>query len=290
MNAERTWTAWDAATGKRLYDLRPTGFVADNEWKMMPDLFFIAGGKEIVAGLVKAERTERVGPKELLVFDAATGKCLRRLGAPLPAEHFQWAIPIGLEPDGSSVVMQVYTVSAPPGPAGAAAQIDTSREYTFHTTRWDPINQKSLKEWVVTGQRTHEQQRFGPYSVNLGIEHPDWENRTRKQAPARVRLYSRADGKLAHQLDTGFSGVDADRIQGNFLLATGYDNQFVTRGPHMSHVPKPPFAYDVWELPSRQAVRLFESNERATVALGPSGQYVLRVREDGAVEVQSRSP
>jgi hypothetical protein len=285
VNAERTWTAWDARTGKRLYDLRPTGFVADNEWKMMPDLFFIAGGKEIVAGLVKAERTERVGPKELLVFEAATGKCLRRLGEPLPKERFQWAIPIGLEPDGSSVVMQVYTISALPGPAGAPAQIDTSREYTFKTTRWDPVKQAVLNEWVVTGNRLDEPRHQGAYLVTLGLDHPDWSNQTRKQAPARVRCYSRADGKLAHEWATGYSGLDMDRVQGNFLLTAGYDSQFITRGLSTRFVPKAPFAYDVWELPSRQGVRVFERDQQATIALGPGGQYVLCVRDDGAIEV-----
>src|SRR5262249_9733586 len=86
---DRTWTAWEVASGKRLYDLRPTGYVTDDDWKMLPDLFFVRGGKEIVVGLEKAESTERVGPKELLVFDAATGRCLRRLGDPLPDETFR---------------------------------------------------------------------------------------------------------------------------------------------------------------------------------------------------------
>ena len=60
---DRTWTAWDAVTGKRLYDVLPTGFVSNNEWKMMPDLFFIHGGKELVAGLEKSEKTERIGAR-----------------------------------------------------------------------------------------------------------------------------------------------------------------------------------------------------------------------------------
>ncbi len=130
---DRTWTAWDPATGTRLYDLLPTGFVKDNEWKMMPDLFFINGGRELVAGLEKSEKTERVGPKELLVFDAATGKPLRRLGDPLPKERFQWAIPIAVEPDGSSVVMQVYTVSGPPARLAPLPQRPTLSRSTRST-------------------------------------------------------------------------------------------------------------------------------------------------------------
>jgi len=282
---DRTWMAWDPVTGKRLYELLPTGFVADNEWKMMPDLFFINGGRELVAGLEKSEKTERVGPKELLVFDAATGKPLRRLGDPLPKEQFQWAIPIAVEPDGSSVVMQVYAISALPGPAGAPAQIDTSREYTFHTTRWDPVKKTSLREWVVTGHRVDTVRRYAPYAVSLGLEQGDYSNKEKKLQPAKVRCYSLADGKLTHEWTTGFAGLDADRVQGNFLLTTGYESKWIARGHTLSFAPQAPFAYDVWEIPTGQGVRVFEADRQVTAVLGPGGQYVLRVRDDGAVEV-----
>jgi len=285
---DRTWTAWDPATGKRLYDLLPTGYVSDNEWKMMPDLFFINGGKELVAGLEKSEKTERIGPKELLVFDAATGKSLRRLGDPLPKERFQWAIPIAVEPDGSSVVMQVYSVSGPPGApggGGAAGAPDTSREYTFHTTRWDPVKKTSLREWLVTGNRVDTVRRYAPYAVSLGVEQGEYSHREKKLQPAKVRCYSLADGRLAHEWTTGFAGLDADRVQGSFLLTTGYESKWITRGRTLSFVAQPPFAYDVWEIPTGQGVRVFELDRQATAVLGPGGQYVLRVRDDGAVEV-----
>jgi RNA polymerase sigma factor (sigma-70 family) len=283
---DRTWTAWDPSTGKRLYDLLPTGFVTDNEWKMMPDLFFINGGKDLVAGLEKSEKSERIGPKELLVFDAATGKPLRRLGAPLPKERFQWAIPIAVEPDGSSVVMQVYTVSGPPGvPGGAAGAPDATREYTFHTTRWDPVKKKSLREWLVTGYRVDTVRRYAPHAVSLGIEQGDYNNQGKKLQPAKVRCYSLADGKLAHEWTTGFAGIDADRVQGSFLLTTGYESKWITRGNTLSFAAQPPFAYDVWEIPTGQGIRVFETDRQMTAVLGPRGQYVFRVRDDGAVEV-----
>src|SRR5205814_6312761 len=123
---DRTWTAWDAASGRRRFDLLPTGFVTGEEWKMMPDLFFIGVGREVVAGLEKSESTERVGPKELLVFDAATGRCLRRLGEPLPDDEqtFRWMHPVALDPTGSSVVMQKYAVSG-------SGTFDPNAEYDF---------------------------------------------------------------------------------------------------------------------------------------------------------------
>lgn len=282
---DRTWTAWDPATGKRLYDVLPTGFVKDNEWKMMPDLFFINGGKELVAGLEKSEKTERIGPKELLVFDAATGKPLRRLGDPLPKERFQWSIPIAVEPDGSSVVMQVYTVSSIRGAPGGPVDIDTSKEFTFHTTRWDPVKNTSLGEWLVTGHRVDTVRRYAPYAVSLGVDTGDYSNKDKKCQPAKVRCYSLADGKLAHEWTTGFAGIDVDRVQGNFLLTTDYESKWITRGPTLTFAPQPPFAYDVWEIPTGQGVRVFETDRQVTAVLGPSGQYVLRVRDDGAVEV-----
>ena len=282
---DRTWTAWDPA-GKRLYDLLPTGFVSDNEWKMMPDLFFINGGKELVAGLEKSEKTERVGAKEMLVFDAATGKPLRRLGDPLPKERFQWAIPIAVEPDGSSVVMQVYAVSGSPGPPGAAAAApDATQEYTFETTRWDPAKKASLREWLVTGHRLDMVRRYGPCAVSLGVEEGDYSNKEKKLRPAKVRCYSLADGKLVHEWTTGFAGIDADRVQGSFLLTTGYERKWINHGRTLSFVAQPPFAYDMWEIATGQGVRVFETDRQITAVLGPGGQYVLRVRDDGAVEV-----
>ena len=182
--------------------------------------------------------------------------------------------------------MQVYTISgtsAPPG--GGPVSIDTSREYTFHTTRWDPVKKKSLGEWLVTGYRLDTVRRFGPYAVNRGVEEPDYNNKEKKLQPAKVRCYSLENGKLAHEWTTGFAGLDVDRVQGNFLLTTGYESKWITRGHTLSYAGQPPFAYDLWEIPTGQGVRVFEADRKMTAILGPGGQYVLRVRDDGAVEV-----
>jgi RNA polymerase sigma factor (sigma-70 family) len=282
---DRTWTAWDAASGRRLHDLLPGGFVPDDNWKLLPDLFFLGGGKEVVAGLERSESTERVGPKELLVFDAATGRCLRRLGEPLPDNLFRWTHPIGLDADGRTVVMQAFAISAPPQPPGTPLMLDPSREYTYEAIRWDPTRKAKLQDWTARGNRTTPPRHFAPYVVTLGTDTPDPGARDRKPYPARVRCYRLADGRLAHELQTDRAGVDVDRVEGNFLLAVAYDSKWITRGRTMTYAPQAPFAHDLWELPSRQKVRLFEAGEQAPVALGPGGRYVLRVVGDAGVEV-----
>jgi RNA polymerase sigma factor (sigma-70 family) len=281
---DRTWTAWDAATGKRLFDLLPTGLVADDNWKMMPDLFFIRGGKEIVAGVVLAESTERSGPTELLVFDAATGKGLRRLGAPLPRDLFQWSHLVAVDPDGSAVVLQSYTIDARPGPGGIM-QLDYDKEYRFKTVRWDPVKQAKLGEWDVVGNRTEPPRHYAPYSVTIGTTQPDPNPGAKKPDPAKVRLFSLADGKRVCELATEFTTLDADRLQGSFLLTEGHDSKWVSNGRTIRYTPQPPIAYDLWELPARDKVRVFGLDAKATVSLGPAGRYVLRVVDDHAVEV-----
>jgi WD40 repeat protein len=286
-NHDRTWTAWDAATGKRLYDLRPDGFVTGDDWKMLPDLFFLAGGREVVACVERSEMTERIGPKEVLVFDMATGRCTRRIGKPLPDTQklFRWMHPIGVDPSGTTVLMQAFAVSALPAAPGAPAMVDTSREHTYKNIRWDPVKQKVLQEWVVTGNRFDTPRHFAPYSVTVGSAHPVFNPRAPKPDPARIRLYSLDDGKLLHELRTDHTTADLDRVQGNLLLASGYDNQWVTSGFRQFYKPQPPFAYDLWDIPNRAKLRLFEVEKYAEVALGPNGRYVLRVVDDATFEV-----
>ena len=174
-------------------------------------------------------------------------------------------------------------------PAGRArrpaAGPDGSLEYTFRTSRWDPVRKASLREWEVTGNRTDAVRHYAPYAVSLGVEQGDYSHKEKKLQPAKVRCYSLADGRLAHEWTTGFAGLDADRVQGGFLLTTGYESKWITRGRTLTFTPQPPFAYDVWEIPTGQGVRVFELDRQATAGLGPRGQYVLRVRDDGAVEV-----
>jgi RNA polymerase sigma factor (sigma-70 family) len=283
---DRTWTAWDAADGRRLHDLVPTGFVTDDNWKMLPDLFFLGGGKEVVAGVEKSESTERVGPKELLVFDTATGRCLRRLGEPLPDDRFRWMHPIGLDAAGETVVMQAFAISAPPGPVGAPVALDRTTEYQYEAIRWDPARKAKVQTWTAVGDRTTPPRHYAPYVLTLGMATPEPNAPSdRKPYPARVRCYRLTDGRLAHELQTDHASVDPDRVEGNFLLTVGYDSKWITRGHSMRYTPQAPFAHDLWELPSREKVRLFEEEKQAQAVLGPEGWYVLRVRGDAGFEV-----
>jgi WD40 repeat protein len=270
---ERTWTAWDAVSGKRLYDLQPTGHAKDDDWKMLPDLFFVRGGKEMAACLERTESTERVGPKEFLVFDAATGQCLRRLGEPLPDDVFRWTYPIGVDEQGTTVLMQVFVDRAPGMPWNSYA-----------TIRWDPVKKAKVQEWAVEGHRTDGPRHFAPYNVTLGNIFPGPDD-DRRPPPATIRCYDLADGKLAHELASESTTVEEDRLAGNFLLSVGYDSKWTRRGNTLTYKPQPPWAYDLWELPSRDKVRVFELPESAQVALGPGGRYVLRVLDNHTFEV-----
>jgi RNA polymerase sigma factor (sigma-70 family) len=285
-NHDRTWTAWDATSGRRLFDLMPTGFATDENWKMMPDLFFLGNGKEVLAGLEKSESTERVGPKELLVFDAATGRCLRRLGEPLPDETFRWTHPIALDPDGKTVLMQWFAVSAPPGPAGAPVAFDPNQAFEYATIRWDPVKQVKLQEWVVAGSGRHTPPRhYAPYTVTEMVTYHDLNPAGKRAGPAKIRCYSLTDGRLAHELQTEYPCVDLDRIQGNFLLTEGYDSTWFTRANSSRYIPQPPFIHDLWELPTRTKVRVAETNSRVPTILGPGGQFVVRVTGETTFEI-----
>jgi WD40 repeat protein len=282
---DRTWTAWDARDGRRLFDLLPTGFVADDNWKMQPDLFFLGGGRELVASLERSESTERSGPKELLVFDATTGRCLRRLGEPLPAETFRSMHLIAVDPAGATVVMQQYAISFGQGPPGAILTIDPDHDYRYAAIRWDPIRKVKVQEWIGSGHRTTPPRHYAPYVVTLATGGPDPDAPDKRLPPARIRCYALADGRLSHEMQAEHTGMDLDRIQGNFLLAVAYNSKWVVHRRTHTFTPQPPFAHELWELPSRAKVRLFETGAQAPVALGPGGRYVLRVRGDAAFEV-----
>jgi RNA polymerase sigma factor (sigma-70 family) len=282
---DRTWTAYDAASGKRLFDLLPTGLIAGEDWKMMPDLFFVRGGTEIVTGVVLAESTERSGPNELLVFDATTGKPLRRLGDPLPKDLFQWSHLVAVDADASAVVLQRYAISARPAPPGGILQLDYDNEERYPTIRWDPVKGKKLGEWDVVGNRTEPARHYAPYSVTIGMTQPDPNPGSKKPDPFKLRVYSMVDGTRVHELTTGYVNLEVDRLQGNFLLTEGADSKWVTRRNTMRWTPQPPIGYDLWELPARDGVRVFDLDAQATVALGPGGRYVLRVADDHAVEI-----
>ena len=79
--------------------------------------------------------------------------------------------------------------------------------------------------------------------------------------------------------------LEPDRLQGSFLLTTGYDGKWITRRQTMSYRPQTPIACELWELPAHDRVRAFELDKQVPAVLGPAARYVLRVRDDGAVEV-----
>jgi RNA polymerase sigma factor (sigma-70 family) len=269
---DRTWTAWEAAGGKRLYDLQPTGLVTGDDWKMLPDLFFLKGGREIAVGVERVESTERSGPKELLVFDAATGQCRRRLGKPLPVEEFRWFHPIGVDGDGATVVLQRYTVS-------------NFVDVRYPTLCWDPIRQVKLEQWTVEGDRMDPPRTYVPYDVLTRHTIPEVGVTGVKVDAARIRCYSLADGKVIHDLKTDFNSVRLDRLQGDFLLAIGFDSKWVHRRNTHAYTAQPPYAYDLWELSSRDKLRVFERPGEDTVALGPGGQFVVRVADASSFEI-----
>src|SRR5262249_8175543 len=93
------------------------------------------------------------------------------------------------------------------------------------------------------------------------------------------------DGKLVHELQTDFVSVEPDRVQGNFLLSVGHHSKWATRGNTTSFEPQPPFAYDVWEIPGRDKVRVFEIERMVPVVLGPGAKYLIRVLESNSFEV-----
>jgi hypothetical protein len=137
----------------------------------------------------------------------------------------------------------------------------------------------------VVGDRAEPARHNGPYTLTVGGQMPDPNVKDQKLRPAKLRLFSLADGKLAHEWTTGFGMLEPDRLQGNILLTTGYEGKWVTRGHTMSYRPQTPVAYELWELPSHDRVRVFDSDKQVPAVLGPAGRYVLRVRDDGAVEV-----
>jgi RNA polymerase sigma factor (sigma-70 family) len=281
---DRTWTAWDAATGSRKFDLLPTGFAADDNWKMLPDLFFLPNGREAVLGLEGTESTERVGPKEFLVFDLGTGKCVRRFGHPLPnTDETKWMHPVGLDPTGTSITMQTYAVSGPAVvPAGPVQVANAS--FVFPTVRWDPFKKTLLASWSVAGRRTEPPRHFAPYCVTVDKDFPSPGAKTLRSAT--LRCYSAADGRLLHELPTAFPSADPDRVQNHLLLSLGYESKWVKLGANsMRYEPQAPFAYDLWDVPTRGRVRVLELDARGKVVLGPGGEYLLRTQGDRTVAV-----
>ena len=206
---DRTWTAWNASTGARLFDLQPTGFTQDDDWKLLPDMFFISGGREIVVGLEKRESTEGAGPKELLVFDTSTGRPLRRLGKPLPKDIFQWMYP---SPSirRKSVLMQMYAIS-PPGTRHADS-IRTECGVFLQEHPLDPVAQVSRQNFVH-GDRT-DSPGIIPYYVTTREVLLHAARRIEPESAGENRCYPGSGLVRVESTATGGS-----RISDDFLLA-----------------------------------------------------------------------
>lgn len=284
---ERTWTAWDVATGKQLYHLLPPAS-EDNNWKMLPGLFFMSNGKEMMTCLEKSNSSERAGPKELLVFDAATGQFKGKLGDPLPEMEFLWLRPISVDDSGANVLMQSSAPEMPANPAlrGGGGAIGPSQvKNRYPAIRWDPLKKSKLQEWTIDGSGAEPARHFAPYCVAIRSNTLLAPVRGKTADPATILCYSLADGKLVHELTTEFQYIHPDRIQGNFLLTEGYDRKRVQRGS--SNFPADPtvLAYDLWILPLREKLRLFEQPKSTPTVLGPTGQYVIRVLDGNSFEI-----
>jgi RNA polymerase sigma factor (sigma-70 family) len=282
---ERTWTAWEVATGKRLYHLLPPAS-EDNNWKMLPGLFFLGKGTEVMTCLERSNSSERAGPKELLVFDSATGQFKRKLGGPLPDMEFLWMRPTGVEDSGASVLMQSSAPEMPanPAPRGAGAGGDPSGAENRHPAfRWDPLRKTRLREWAVDGSPAEPARHCAPYCV--AIRSNTWRPGPREAEAAAILCYSLADGKLVHELAADFSHINPDRVQGNFLLTEGFDRKRVQRGSSNFAADPTVLAYDLWVLPLREKLRLLELPRSTPIVLGPAGRYVIRVLDDNSFEV-----
>ena len=180
--------------------------------------------------------------------------------------------PIGVDRAGATVLMQAFAIS-------------DAGDKRYATVRWDPIEQVKVQEWTVEGDRLVWPRHYAVYDVFLTQSYPNLNANDAKAAPAKIRCYSLADGKLVHELMTDFACVELDRIQGNFLLGIGYDGKWIARGNSRHYAPQPPYAYDLWDLPSREKVRVFKLTKQDPVALGPGGQYVVRVLDANTFEV-----
>ncbi len=281
---ERTWTAWEVATGKQLYHLLPPAS-EDNNWKMLPGLFFMAKGKEVMTCLEKSNSSERAGPKEFLVFDTATGQFKRKLGEPLPEMEFLWMRPIGVEDSGAAVLMQGVVVAMPAPALGGGGGGPSMVENKQQTIRWNPLQKTKLQEWTVDGSGAEPARHYAPFCVAIRSNTLLGPVRGKAVEPATILCYSLADGKLVHELATEFQYINPDRIQGNFLLTEGYDRKRVQRGASNFAADPTGLAYDLWILPLREKLRLFELPKAMPMVLGPAGQYVIRVLDDNSFEI-----
>jgi hypothetical protein len=169
-SASLTYTAWDVGTGKRRYRLRPSETIAEDQWIMKSDLFFLSGGTELLAdvqswALPKKNRDTR----EILVFDAESGRVKRRLGEEL-GKAFDDTHLIGTNETGSRLAFQADQRSV--------TQVE---ERKYRVLVWDAVAKSDVREWTSIGHPidtpilglTRSPHHFAPYSLCLGVEYPE---------------------------------------------------------------------------------------------------------------------
>lgn len=269
---ERTWTAWDAATGKKLYHVQPGEHFPGDEWKFTEHLFFINGGKEFLACLDKSRPHDRNVFKQLFVFDTATGKVNRLPGEEL-GETFRWSFPIAANADGSRVVMQMYS----------------PRQGEYKTVLWEPATRSIVGEldWPRSQRFYDPIHHYAPYFAHVRAGYSggktlaknkgggsEWVDE--KPFPATLRCCSLADGKLVREFFSDLAALQLDRVQGHSLLTIAYDRKEVRIGNTIDFTGKPPYVCDLWEIPTGQRARLFEEDRNVDAVLGPGAKYLLR--------------
>jgi RNA polymerase sigma factor (sigma-70 family) len=271
---ERTWTAWNVATGKQLYYLQPSP-LQDDQWQMFSNLFFLSGGKELLVGLERTDicgqlTSDQFADKEILVFDTATGQPKRKFCERLTLKEFPSMKLIGIDEENCNIIIQIY-------------EENNQGHLEYFTFRWDSLKRRKLQEWKVEGNRFEPTGYYDPYYVTSVPAIGSIGSDPLKPNPAKIHCYSLTDGKLIHELITGFAFNHLCGIQGNFLLSESYNTDWVRHTRR--YAVEPPIAYDYWELPSREKIRLSEQEKFSMVALGPKGEYVVRIRDNHSFEI-----
>src|SRR5262249_8777606 len=155
----------------------------------------------------------------------------------------------------------------------------------YATVRWDPVKQAKVQEWAVDGSRATPPRRYAPFVVAIGLNHVGPDEIGGSGTPATLRFYSPADGMLVQQISTDFVSVEPERLHGHFLLSLGHERRRTQRRNTVRFHARPPFVYELWEIPSRDKVRVFSLERQATIVLGPGGKYLIRVLDAHSFEV-----
>jgi hypothetical protein len=102
-----------------------------------------------------------------------------------------------------------------------------------------------------------------------------------------LRYHSLDDGNVIREVDSDFFTLTPDRVQGDLLLTAGNNGGTVraAKGGWSTILPIPGYSHELWELASGERMKLFETTKRIDVVLGPGGKFLIRVRDDGNIEI-----